>query len=60
MKLSKLNEALEGTKISVEHLADKSGVSASTIFRAKAGGGINTNTAKRIASALRVNLEVLL
>lgn len=60
MVLSKLKEALEDTKISVEHLADKAGISSSTVFKAKQGQSIHINTAKRIASALRINLEQLI
>ncbi len=60
MILSQLSKAMADGKITVEHLADKTCMSASTIFKAKSGSKVSVNTAKRIASALRTNIEKLI
>lgn len=60
MILSQLKKAMDENKVSVEHLADKTCMSASTIFKARKGNKINVNTAKRIASGLRMNIEQLI
>ena len=60
MKLSQLKTVMESGKVSVEHLADKTCMSASTIFKARKGNPVSVNTAKRIASGMRINLEQLI
>ena len=60
MILSKLKETMKEKKLSTEELAVKTCMSSSTIFKARSGTHVTVNTAKRIASGLRVDLEKLI
>lgn len=60
MILSKLKEVMELKHVTVEELAVKACMSSSTLYKVRRGEDVATNTAKRIASGLRVDLEKLI
>jgi hypothetical protein len=58
MKLNKLQEAM-GDKMRPEMLAAKTGLSITTILKAKRGGNVTLGTATLIAKGLKVRTEDL-
>lgn len=60
MVLSKLKEAMEVKKVTETELAAKVMLTTRSIQNAMNKKGVTLNTAKRIASGMRINLEQLI